>query len=42
MKENEAFKIVIIISGSGSNLQALFDAIADRKLRAQIAGVVSN
>jgi phosphoribosylglycinamide formyltransferase-1 len=32
----------VLISGRGSNLQALIDAIADRRLRAEIALVISN
>lgn len=35
-------KIVVLISGSGTNLQAIIDAIAAKTLDAQIAGVVSN
>ncbi|MET0378066.1 MAG: phosphoribosylglycinamide formyltransferase [Spongiibacteraceae bacterium] len=35
-------RIVILISGSGSNLQAFIDAIANGDLPAEIAGVVSN
>ena len=42
MKGDKPFKIVILISGSGSNLQALIDAIASGQLEAQIAGVISN
>ena len=38
MKGDKPFKIVILISGSGSNLQALIDAIASGQLEAQIAG----
>jgi phosphoribosylglycinamide formyltransferase 1 len=32
----------VLISGRGSNLQALMDAVADRRLRARIALVISN
>lgn len=35
-------RIVVLISGSGSNLQALIDASADGTLPAHIAAVVSN
>ncbi|MFQ5436642.1 MAG: phosphoribosylglycinamide formyltransferase [Anaerolineae bacterium] len=35
-------KIVVMISGSGTNLQALIDAVADGHLPAQIVLVVSN
>jgi phosphoribosylglycinamide formyltransferase-1 len=38
----EARKIGVLISGRGSNLQALIDAIAERRLAAQIAVVISN
>lgn len=34
--------VVVLISGSGSNLQALIDAAADRTLPADIVAVVSN
>lgn len=35
-------KLVIMISGSGTNLQALIDAIANGRLPAVITGVISN
>ena len=35
-------RIGVLISGRGSNLQALIDAIADGRLRATIAVVISN
>jgi phosphoribosylglycinamide formyltransferase-1 len=35
-------RIGVLISGRGSNLQALIDAVADRRLDAQIAIVISN
>lgn len=35
-------KIVVLISGSGSNLQAIIDHIGAGQLRAQIVGVLSN
>lgn len=34
--------IVVLISGSGSNLQAIIDAINDQKLNAEIRAVISN
>ncbi len=34
--------LAILISGSGSNLQAIIDAVADGRLKARIAVVVSN
>ncbi|MDH5389396.1 MAG: phosphoribosylglycinamide formyltransferase [Gammaproteobacteria bacterium] len=34
--------IVILISGSGSNLQAIIDAVADKKIHAHISAVISN
>src|SRR6187402_2728694 len=35
-------RIAVLISGRGSNLQALIDAIADGRLQAEIAIVISN
>lgn len=35
-------RLVVLISGNGTNLQALIDAIHDRRLHAQIVLVVSN
>jgi phosphoribosylglycinamide formyltransferase 1 len=35
-------RLGVLISGRGSNLQALIDAIADRRLDASIAAVISN
>lgn len=35
-------RIAVLISGRGSNLQALIDAVADRRLRAEIAIVIAN
>lgn len=34
--------IVILISGSGSNLQAIIDAVAEKKIHARISAVISN
>ena len=39
---NPVARLVILISGSGSNLQAFIDAIADSSLKADIACVISN
>lgn len=36
------FPIVILISGNGSNLQAIIDAIAKKELPAKICAVISN
>lgn len=35
-------KLVVLISGSGSNLQAFIDAIAENRLSARIVAVISN
>jgi formyltetrahydrofolate-dependent phosphoribosylglycinamide formyltransferase len=35
-------RLVVLISGSGTNLQALLDAVAENHLQAEIAAVVSN
>jgi phosphoribosylglycinamide formyltransferase-1 len=35
-------RVGVLISGRGSNLQALIDAVADGRLRAEIAVVISN
>jgi formyltetrahydrofolate-dependent phosphoribosylglycinamide formyltransferase len=35
-------RLVVLISGSGSNLQAILDACASRYLPAQVAAVISN
>lgn len=35
-------RLVVLISGSGSNLQAFIDAIADGSLRADLQAVISN
>ncbi len=43
MKHSPASRTVgVLISGRGSNLQALIDAVADGRLRASIAVVISN
>lgn len=35
-------KLVVLISGSGSNLQAILDACATKRCHAQVAAVISN
>ncbi|HTG87125.1 MAG TPA: formyltransferase family protein [Pyrinomonadaceae bacterium] len=40
--ENSVPRIGVLISGRGSNLQAIVDAIAEGRLRATIAVVISN
>jgi len=35
-------RFAVLISGSGSNLQAIIDAVAGRRLRAELVGVLSN
>jgi phosphoribosylglycinamide formyltransferase 1 len=42
MRENGTHRIAVLISGRGSNLQALIDAMADGRLDATIAAVISN
>lgn len=37
-----ALRIAVLISGRGSNLQALIDAIAEERLRAEIVAVICN
>ena len=37
-----AFRIAVLASGRGSNLQAIIDAIASGRLRAELAGVFSD
>ncbi|MCL7462336.1 phosphoribosylglycinamide formyltransferase [Pseudomonas sp. NW5] len=39
---NRPCTVVVLISGSGSNLQALIDALADGSIPAQIGAVISN
>jgi phosphoribosylglycinamide formyltransferase-1 len=41
-KDASPMKIVALISGNGSNLQAIIDAIAERGLNAKICAVISN
>ena len=35
-------RLVVLISGNGSNLQAILDACASGELRASVASVISN
>jgi formyltetrahydrofolate-dependent phosphoribosylglycinamide formyltransferase len=42
MESESMLKLVVLISGSGTNLQAIMDAIAKGHLKAEIAVVVSN
>jgi phosphoribosylglycinamide formyltransferase-1 len=42
MIDKQNRRLGVLISGRGSNLQAIIDAIADRRLRATIAVVISN
>lgn len=39
---NSTCRVVVLISGSGSNLQALIDGQEDKSLPIEIAGVISN
>ena len=39
---NEPLRLVILISGSGSNLQAIIDAIENKQLNASIQCIISN
>jgi len=41
-KNNARLAIVVLISGSGSNLQAIIDAIENNTLHAEIRAVISN
>lgn len=42
LKAKQTFRIVVLVSGRGSNLQAIIDAINAGKLKSQIVGVISN
>jgi len=42
MNQAEPLPLVILISGSGSNLQAIIDACAHRQIKAEIKAVISN
>ena len=39
---SKTLKLVVMVSGGGSNLQALIDAIADKSLNAEIIHVIAN
>ena len=41
-KRNKKLRLVVLISGNGTNLQALIDAIEARELSASIEGVICN
>ncbi|OYT59218.1 phosphoribosylglycinamide formyltransferase [Euryarchaeota archaeon ex4484_178] len=40
--KRRVFKIVVLVSGRGTNLQAIIDAIKNRELNARIVAVISN
>ena len=40
--DNNRLRLVVLISGNGSNLQAVLDAISSGELLAEIAAVISN
>jgi len=42
LKKNKPLAIVVLVSGSGSNLQSIIDSIADKTLNADIRAVISN
>lgn len=42
MNETELPRIVVLISGRGSNCRAIFQAIADGRIRARLCGVISD
>lgn len=42
MKTHSAYKIVVLISGGGSNLQAIIDQIEVGNINAEISAVISN
>lgn len=42
MSETDQFNIVVLISGSGSNLQAIINAVESGQLKCNIQGVLSN
>ncbi len=39
---SDRFRLVVMVSGNGSNLQAILDAVADGRLDAEVVAVVSN
>jgi len=42
MSDTAKLRLVVLISGSGSNLQAIIDACAGGSIAAEVAGVISN
>ena len=42
VKRSEPCQLVVLISGNGTNLQAIIDACTTRKLPAKVAAVISN
>jgi phosphoribosylglycinamide formyltransferase-1 len=42
MNEHPSLRLVVLISGSGSNLQAIIDGCADGSIDAEVAAVISN
>ncbi len=42
MNSKEPIRIVVLVSGNGSNLQALIDACEQGRINGRIAGVISN
>ncbi len=40
--ERKIFKIIVLVSGRGTNLQAIIDAIEKGKINGEIVGVISN
>ena len=42
VKPSEPCRLVVLISGNGTNLQAIIDACAARTLPAKVAAVISN
>jgi len=42
VKRSEPCRLVVLISGNGTNLQAIIDACTTRKLPAKVAAVISN
>ncbi len=42
MTNSEPFSLIVLLSGKGSNLQAILNAIRDNKLRARVSLVISD
>ncbi len=42
MPDAKKLRLVVLLSGNGSNLQAFIDAVQNNRLRAEIAAVISN